>query len=771
MSLLDRITALTIGRKKEILEYFFALNITSEKIICALWTIEGKHLKILEVSSEQYSTMDDLIPVTDKLLDAVLGIREIDPQKILFGVPSSWLADENLKDEKIKMLRGLVKELELTPMAYVENSHALIHFLEKTEGVPPTAILVEFENYHLTVTVVRAGKLDGVKIVSRGENSGADIEKALLTFSAVETLPSRILIYGIDADQLKNQLLSYPWMSKLSFLHFPKIDTLPEDIEIKSIAFAGASEVDANISYVEKTIVSTAPKSTVVTKDNESLEKEVIKDEVEKEEKPVTPDEKEDLGFIVGDVSVAEASKEKEDLKNDIENDEMASEDLALEDEADKTEPSYTESNIAEVDDFENELEAPSSQTAFAPVESAMAEVSHLNEQIQKKFPFKKFIPRKFRNIAMLGGVIVFIALLLGAFILLPKAEVKIFVEPKILEKDTTVTADPNQKVINEESKIIPGQIVDTEVSGTAKENATGQKEVGNSAKGTVVIYNKTFESKSLSKGTTLSNSAGLKFTLDNSVSIASQSATDSGITFGKSNATITASAVGADSNLPSGSELTVGGLSASQVSAKAEGNFSGGTSKQVTVVSSDDQSKLLASLASSLRQQAQAKLQEKLPQKKVLQEGLLEEIIKKSFSKNINDQATDFSLNLTARYKGTAFEDKDLKSIVSKLVVTQVPEGFKLNLEDTETQADVSKLEKDGKLIFLAKFKAKLMPNIDTEKIKNQIKGKDLNEAINIIKGMENILGADIKVSPSIPLLQRLPILAKNIKVEVGLK
>lgn len=707
MSFLDKVTALLpLGKKQEALECFFALNISSEKLTAALWTIKGKQLKILDTATAGYSSLDDLTQLTDKLLDEVLGIQQLEPQKILFGVPSSWLVDENLKDEYLKMLRGLVKELELTPMAYVENARALAHFLEKQEGVPTTAILVGFERHHLTVTVVRAGKLDGVKIVQRGENSGSNIEKALLTFTDVETLPSKILIYGEDVAGLKDQLLSHSWMSQLSFLHFPKIEVLDMEIEIKSICLAGASEINEDVYFDQQTYQT--------VKKDEAFSKRTI-EELDEKPKVVEKDPEEDIGFVVGDIRAPDTS-----------------------------------------------LEVPATAVEQAP---------------EKRFTLKLPFPLKnFTSITAIGTAVALLIILLiisALYLLLPTAEVKIFVEPKIVEKDTQVTADPKQKQVNEDAKIIPGQSVETQVSGSSKDTASGKKQIGDPAKGTVVVYNKTSESKNISKGTTLAAANGLKFTLDISVSIASQSASDSGITYGKVNATVTASTVGADSNLPSGSELTVGNLPSSQSVAKAEGNFSGGTSKEVTVVSDTDQKRLLASLASDLRKQAQRELQEKLPTKKILEEALSEEIIKKSFSKNINDQAAEVSLNLTVKYKGTAFEDKDLKLIVSKLVTTQVPPGFQLNLEDTETQADVSKLEKDGKLIFLARFKAKLLPKIDTEKVKNQIKGKSAASAINIIKDMENVLGAEIKTSPSLPLsvLQRLPIMSKNIKIEIGLK
>ncbi len=716
MSFIDKLSARLPFAKKDVeQEYYFALNIGNEKLTAALWTIDGKNLKILDTASDSYSSLEELAPVADKLLDAVLGIREVEPQKILFGVPSHWLSDDSLKDEYLKILRSLVKNLELTPMAYVAVANALVNFLEKLEGVPTTAILAGFEENHITTTVVRAGKLDGVKVIQKGENSGVDLEKALLTFSSVETLPSKILIYDSKSnlEKLKSQLLSYNWMSKLSFLHFPKIDILGEGIEIKSVCLAGASELNADVSYTDKPLEKQAGKPVII--DEEESEPKEKKEEIEVGG---------NFGFMVGDVS---KQPEEEDKKEPILADE--------------------ESNLLEAPDFEDEVVS------------------------KDKFNLKKFLPKRLVKSPILLGVIAIILFILAALVFIPKADVKIFVEPKILEKDAQVIADPNQKKVDEDAKIIPGQIVETQVSGSGKDSASGRREVGDAAKGTVVIYNKTSDSVSFSKGTILS-SGSQKFTLDTSISIASQSALDSGITFGKTNAQVNASSIGADGNLASASELTVSGYSSSQVSAKAEGNFSGGTSKQVTVVSSDDQKRLLAKVSSDLRLQAQQKLQEKLAGKKILQEALSEQIISKSYSKNINDQASEFSLNMSAKYTGTAYNDSDLRLIVSKLVTTQVPDEFMLDLSNTETQADVSSVDKSGKIVFLAKFKAKLLPKIDTEKVKNDIKGKSVSGALDQIRGMDNVLGSDISIIPKLPaFLQRLPFLTKNITVEVGLK
>ncbi|MDO8573788.1 MAG: hypothetical protein Q7R77_03490 [Candidatus Daviesbacteria bacterium] len=716
MSFLDKLTAfLPIKRKEEKQEYFFAANIGIEQITVALWTISGKELKIAEIASDNYSSQDEIVVVLDKLLDSVIGLKEIEPQKILFGVPHSWILDDNLKEEYLKILRNIIKELELSPMAYVSESNALINFLEKKEGVPPTAILVGFEKNHLSVIVMRAGKLDGVKIVKRGESAGFDIEKALLTFTDVETLPSKILIYGDKADELKTSLLPFSWMAKLSFLHFPKIEVLEEDLPIKSVCLAGGSEMNESISYTEQSGKPQAAKVTILD------EKDASKPEpVEEKEKKESSG---DFGFVVGDIAEQKQEEETQELV--------------------VNEPAVSES-----------LEEPPA----------------LAEQSKVPFNIKKFIPKKLTTfIFPLIGVAVLIILFLG-YLFLAKADIKIFVEPKILEKDATVTADPDQKTVNEVDRIIPGQIVTVEVSGSGKDSATGKKQIGDPAKGTVVIINNTDQGQNFSSGTVLVTTGGLKFKLNNTASV---SATLSDVT-SKSTKTVEVTAVdiGADSNIASETNLKIGNFATSQFVAKTQGNFSGGTSKDVTVVSSDDAARLLAKLSSDLKQQAQQKLQEKYPDKKILQEALLEGTVKKSYSKNINDQAGEFSLNMSISYKGTAFNDADLKTIVSQLVTTQVPDGFQLDLSGTETQADVSKLEKTGKLIFLAKFKARMMPRLDTEKIKKEIKFKSQAEAADIIKNMANVLGSEIKMTPNLPaILSRLPVLLKNITIEVRLK
>jgi hypothetical protein len=374
-------------------------------------------------------------------------------------------------------------------------------------------------------------------------------------------------------------------------------------------------------------------------------------------------------------------------------------------------------------------------------------------------------------NTKVLAPIAILVLLLLG-YIFLAKATVTIFIDPKILEKDAQVIADPSVTTVDEAGKVIPGKIVSTDIEGNQKGTATGTKQIGDPAKGTIILYNKTSSTKSFPSGTVLQGPNNLSFTLDSNVDNVATPSADDG-TWGSANGSVTAAQIGPDSNLPSGTQLTVKGTAPSDFTAKVNTALSGGTSKNVTVVTSDDQKKALAALAADLRSQAQGKLQGQLSgDEKILSEALTEKITNTSYSKKVGDQATDFNLDMTIHFTGTAYSDNDLKSIVSQLVQTNVPDGYQLNLAGTQTQADVSTLQPDGKLIFLAKFKASLTPKLDENKVKDQIKGKSPTQAAKIIQGFDNVIGSDISLKPNLPgPLKIIPFFTKNINIVVTTK
>lgn len=694
MNLLDTVTKfLPISKKDQQDQYFFGLVIDQHQVEGCLWGISDSKLEILNAASTSYKLQEEIIDAANIVLDDALLDFQPEPEKVLFGVPDDWLVKDDLKPEYLKLLSRLVKELGIKPLAYVSMTQAICHFVNKLTGVPLTAVLVKIA-LTLEVSVIKAGKVIATRSTERTQNLGGDVEGALASFSDIEVMPSKILIYGRgNMEKFKEELLSFSWMSKLPFLHLPKVEELDKDIHIKGLCLAGASEVEQNVLYYDKEIPRKILESTLTS----SLPQPQPK-----------PDE-----------------------------------------------------------------ESFSSERALGMVGTDVLRV-----KTAEFFKFKKFIPKISINIPPFFKKIILLPILLlilalGILVFLHKAQVTVFIDLRVLERESQVAADPNANQVDEQSKIIPGKIVEVAISGSGKGSATGKKQIGDPAKGAVLLYNKTFAQKSFPSGTVLL-SGSQAFTLDTSASIASASAVEGGIAFGKTTVNITADFIGPEGNLPAGKELSVKGADASSYSAKTDTAFSGGVSKDITIVTSDDQKRLLAQVASDLRKKAKDELQGKLSAgMKILEEALSENIQKQVYSKNINDQAADFSLNLSINFRGTAYNENDLKLIVSKLVETNVPEGYELDLSQTETQANVAKIEKNGKLIFTAKFRAKLSPKLDKNMLKNSLRGQSVERAAARLKEVPNVIGSNIELKPQIPIkaLQRLPLLGRNIEIEVEAK
>lgn len=718
MTFLEKIAAqIPFLKKPNQAKYFFALNISLNTVVGSVWEALADRVDIVGQKSLTYTDSEDLLVQGSNALDQALGAFEIEPNQILFGVPDAWILDEDLKEPYLKLLRRMVKEYELEPLAYISNSHAIAHLLQKQEGVPPTVILIEIDQA-LTVTVIKSGQIIGSRAEMPGEEEIYEaIERALLHFSDVEALPSRMLVFSqVENDEklsrIRDGLTSHHWMSKLPFLHLPKIEVLAGPVLVQAVILSGAAEVSPNLS-LKHSFTSTPISYTPTLPATKSLA---------------------DAGFVVGNIG--------------------------------KITPTEITGKLAAFEEDVKEMVGSS-------------RLSILGSFLKEKLAFlKELIPRQLglRSNNHLILLTLGIALLILAYLLLTKAVVTIFVEPKILTKDAQIVVDPKISTVDNVKNIIPGEITETSVTSSGKLPVTGKKQIGDPARGQVIIYNKTAQSKSFSQGTTLAGPNNLKFTLDTSVSVASQSSIVGAdfttvITPGRSNAIgITAVTVGPESNLSSGTNLSLEGISQESVVARVDSALTGGTSKEVAVVSADDQKKLQEAVLLDAKNKAKDEIQSKLTDsKKIITEALTVIDSTNSFNKRINDQATELSLSSTIKLRGTIYKDADVKALVSKLVETNVQDGYELNLSETETQADVAKVEKDGKIIFLARFKAKLFPKFDLEQLKKTIRGRSVSQAAADLRTHETILESEIRLTPSLPaFLARVPLLTRNINIMV---
>ncbi|TSC53859.1 MAG: Uncharacterized protein LiPW31_295 [Microgenomates group bacterium LiPW_31] len=717
-------------QEQEKKEYFFALELDEDLVKSAVWTVEEGVVKVLAIGETQsWGDEKEILEAVDTSLSSAAEKLpspegEAEPNKVIFGLASDWVEENKIVTSKLEILKKISKELEISPVGFVVIPEAIVHCLKTTEGIPPTAILAGLGRKRLTVTLVKLGKIVGIELVERSDNLGGDLTEGLSRFGEEEIFPARILLYNSseDPEEEKQQLINYSWsQGRVNFLHLPKVEILPTDFDIRSIALAGGREV------------AKAEGIQVVP-----LEEEPVVEKEEKKEVPEMP-EAEMMGFLKG----KDITKEK------------------------PPEEKIPEPEI--IEETPKIKEKPPARLDFSWLRQ-------INFGLIKNF--LTMIPRiEFAGkTPLIGGLLAVILFVFGGIFIacwwyLPKAEITLLVKPQILEKDFTIRLDPKLEIVDKSNLTLPAKEVKTALEEEKSRPTTGTKTVGDPAKGEVTIYNRTDRQKTFSVGTEIAGPNNLKFTFNDEVAVASESAGPDYTSIpGKAKVKVTAVAIGTEGNLASGTEFSIGNFSRSDFIAKNEEALGEGTSREVQVVAKEDQEKLLAELTEELKTRAIDELSKTTASdQKIIAESLTSGIIEKNFSFDVGQETSELKLNLKVEFVVLSFSEDELKNIIEDEVGKTVPAGFEYKHEESETSFSLEKVTKEGVAIFSVHLKANLVPKFDLEKMKKDLAGKYPDLAKQYFDNLPNIEGSEIKIRPSLPRrLATLPKLAKNIKIEI---
>src|SRR3989344_9556398 len=205
-------------QKEQPIEYFVALQIGKTVSKAAIWEGAGDIVVKKIVTSDTPTKAIEEIAVEFPTLS-----------KVVFGLPADYVADNKIKDSHLPELKRIAAEAHLKPIGFVVIPEAIAHYLEKETNTPQTCILLGVEDHKLTLSLFRIGKCIKIIELPRTETLFTDVEKGLASFDQEEILPSKLVLYNgsRDLEEIKEQLLSYPWQKNEKFLHVPKIEALP----------------------------------------------------------------------------------------------------------------------------------------------------------------------------------------------------------------------------------------------------------------------------------------------------------------------------------------------------------------------------------------------------------------------------------------------------------------------------------------------------------------------------------------------------------------
>lgn len=708
--------------------------IESKLIKVAVWEKINNEINIINVVKEKFTgSLDDLIEASDKAISkASFRISDENISKVIFSIPASWSVQGKIQANYLKILKNICSALSLKPLGFVVTVEAMIKALEKSESLKINYLLFHIGEEIISLNYVERGILKETVSSLRNEDKIGDDLIQLLSRLKVDTLPGKIIIFDGEAnlEEIKQQIIKSPLTQKEKrFLHFPAVETLGENADITAVVHSVGEEMKGKIKKdYNKNQMPISKSIAPSIEHNKTINLKEKSDGIDKSEKEnkifptkkMSENELRSLGFYIENIE-----KNTEDAEESV-------------------------SFHAKISDGNKKS---------------------LNEKMSGKINILQNLSFKKAIVIILSFLIAVFLLLVVFWIIFGKAEVTLFTNSKNFNSDGNVFLATSKSLANNNS--IFGKEITVTVSGEMEAATTGKKKTGEKAKGEVVIFNKNTDAdKTFEKGTIITD-GNLNFVLDNDVTVSaaeikSESGSETKI-FGKASVAVTAEKFGNEYNVADNKDWTIDGYAQSSYSAHNEREFSGGTTKEVQVVSEKDIKNLLSKLEKSLEQKAQREIKNKIDEttEDTLNRFTSKQIQEKNFSADENEEAKKISLLMKISFSSFAYKKEDAKKILEKMLSKQMPTNYYINQNSITLKLNKIKEEKDGYSLNFT-YEAQAIPKINIKNLTDKIKIKPISSIGKelMIFGVSNY---EIKINPPIPLLSSfMPARSSNIQIKL---
>ena len=143
-------------------------------------------------------------------------------------------------------------------------------------------------------------------------------------------------------------------------------------------------------------------------------------------------------------------------------------------------------------------------------------------------------------------------------------------------------------------------------------------------------------------------------------------------------------------------------------------------------------------------------------------------DINKKQFNKNIGEESSTLSLDMSGSVDLLVYSKNDLYQLASDQLKSQVPAGTIMNADQTQISLTTPALGTTGVYTAKATIIATLIPNIDVSNYASVLKFKPISKARQLLETIPGFNSATVKISPPIPVLSTyFP--ARNIKLNLN--
>lgn len=653
-----------------------------------------------------------------------------EPSLAAFVVPPFWVGnDVKIIPSKLKVTKEACKKLSLKPTGFLAEDDSIVEDANSADGFPASFILLHLSSKEFYLSLVYLGHVkQRITKAIEGEFSGQMVETALLELNSESALPPQIIVFGQTDPNVVTLLKEFPWVSKKNietFLHFPDIKYLSSSEVIGIFSRVISTQINPNI------------------KNNQPIDSFSLPDEPEVliEENSLTETDPDSLGFSnPDDLNISPLP---------------VTESLPL--------------------DNQPTAEIPPPQNVASFDSQAMPPLPVLNKN--KKFIFsfnflKKIkLPKinfKFNNLFWIFLIILPTFIFLSLFLI--KSQIIFFMTPYEFNKSIPATLEVDADNNQISKSIIPVEKKSFDIISKASVSTTGQKTIGEKAKGEITIFNKVDKAQNIPKGSILVDPVGKKFELATAVLVApSTSDLEKGIiNLGQTKTAVIAIDIGSEYNISSGTQLLFNDFAETLLIAKSSDSFTGGNRQQIQAVSQQDK----ANVQSKINQQIDSDIDAKIANDFNSLPGSLKETIqtKKSnleLNREVGEESEELVGTINSSVSVFIIRDEVKKTIISQFLASEADfDKIDIDLNNFLVSFKPSKIDSDQATGSLT-INGSSLPKLDLNNLKKKLTLRTVKQADTLIKKLVPRANR-FKIYNKFPIM---PFKAENIDIQVKLE
>lgn len=708
--------------------------------------IHRKNGSVYLVDKEEFVFSNSWDTVTEDLDNAFSMLEkrnEGSAGDTIFFVNSNLIDPETKQINRVYLhkIKSAVKNLDLKALGFIEAYEGIVRILTERDTIPPSATIVEVDVSDMTVFVIKSGRLVSCQTVARTDNQLEDLGSVFYQVKGDTVLPSKVTVYSTqDISELVNHLSSHGWHDTV-FIQHPKVEVVSLADLLDSLVHVFGTQllspvgetVDEEEQEISKTIppVVSAPQLTAASAAVESDVEQVNNGD------PVYAD----MGGTINNSSFDHESRD------DLQPEPRLARTVPPADDAVSLMGFKLNGDVTEGEEVEPGVEESAHQSKkFA--------LPHLS---LPRFSLRRGVVPKILVVIVLLGI--FAVAIAANEYYLHTAQVVVYLPSEKVGDTVSYSGTPQ----TESGEV---RIATKSSEFTVSTPATGKKDIGDKAKGTVTIHNFDDKERTFAKGTSIA-AGSIKFVLNGDVKVASASIAADGSAKlpGKTNVEVTAAEIGDESNLAKAQQFRIEDLPISTYFARNDEAMSGGSKKTLTVVSKKD----IDTLRTKVLLDAAKKEDVKGSASAQLSSLAEQEIESSKYSSQAGDEAKTITLKATVATVSYRIADDEMKRYLAEELRDKVEAGKVL--QPDKIIYTIQKASKKGSTVTIVmSVNAVSVKAVDTNKVKRSLPGVKRSDLDKTIMGQYGAQRYDIDMKQPIPFLNTfMPLFEKNISVRIS--